>query len=87
METVKEQATVTKPAAEPGRRMMRLAIIVLFISQCLPFYKSNASLESHYTGWGHGTYQNAYADAGYESYVKSGDVSTGFEMHPYAFLL
>jgi hypothetical protein len=66
---------------------MRTAIIVLTVSQFLPFYQGGASLEQRNTGRGHGTYQNAYADKGYETYVKSGHIYIGFEQHPYALFV
>ncbi|MEO7310666.1 MAG: hypothetical protein ABIX01_09720 [Chitinophagaceae bacterium] len=87
MKTVKEQQVVVKPTTEPGRLIMRLAIIVLVVSQFLPFSQGSASLNSRYTGRGHGTYENAYSDAGYETYVESGKIYGGFESHPYAVII
>ena len=77
---------VTPSATEPGRRKMRQGIIVLMLSQFLPFYQGSASLEQRYTG-GRGTYQNAYVDKGYGTFVKSGRIYSGFESHPYALLI
>lgn len=87
METVKQQPLVVEKTTEPGRAIMRLAIIVLIISQFLPYYQGPASMSQHYTGRGHGTYQNAYADRGYETRVESGSIDIGFESHPYAWII
>ena len=87
MEKVTAPQSAAPPSREPGRRTMRIAIGVLAVSQFLPFYQGSAFMEQRRSADSRGTYENAYADKGYESYVRSGDIDIGFAAHPYAIFI